>query len=70
MSDHQALLAQYVENGSEVAFRELVDRYINFVYATAVRLVDGDTHLAEDITQTVFLDLARQAKKLPPNIML
>jgi hypothetical protein len=33
-----------------------VDRYLNLVYSTAVRLVDGDTHRAQDITQLVFVD--------------
>src|SRR2546425_638554 len=70
MTDSQRLLADYVENGSETAFRELVSRYINLVYSTAVRLVDSDTHLAEDIAQTVFMDLARQARALSKDVML
>jgi RNA polymerase sigma factor (sigma-70 family) len=64
------LLADYVETGSETAFRELVLSYINLVYSTAVRLVDGDTHLAEDVAQTVFMDLSRQASTLSKNVML
>ena len=32
MTGTQALLADYVRNGSERAFRELVNSYINFVY--------------------------------------
>jgi len=48
MTDSQRLLADYVETGSETAFRELVLSYINLVYSAAVRLVDGDTHLAEE----------------------
>lgn len=47
MTDSQKLLSDYAETGSESAFQELVTRYINFVYATALRLVDGDTQLAE-----------------------
>jgi RNA polymerase sigma factor (sigma-70 family) len=70
MTDSQRLLADYVENGSETAFRELVSRYINLVYSTAVRLVNGDAHLAEDIAQTVFMDLARQARALSQSVML
>jgi len=70
MDDSQKLLADYVKNGSESAFRELVKRYINLVHSTALRLVQGDAPLAEDITQTVFVDLARKAHTLPPDVML
>jgi RNA polymerase sigma factor (sigma-70 family) len=70
MKMDRQLLADYFENGSETAFREVVARYINLVYATAVRLVDGDTHLAEDVTQTVFADLARLAGTLSADVML
>ena len=70
VKDSQRLLADYVELGSEQAFRELVDRYVDLVHSAAVRLVDGDTHLAEDLTQTVFLDLARTARKLPKAVSL
>src|SRR5262245_10066196 len=61
MTDSRTLLAQYVKEGSESAFRELVNGYVNLVYSTALRLMSGDTHLAEDVTQTVFVDLARKA---------
>jgi RNA polymerase sigma factor (sigma-70 family) len=63
-------LAEYARNGSETAFRELVSHYVNLVYSTAVRLVNGDTHLAEDVVQTVFADLARKARRFPANVML
>ena len=70
MTETQKLLAEYAENGSETAFREVVDRYINLVYSTALRLVNGNTHLAEDVTQTVFIDLARKARSLPCGVVL
>src|SRR5512140_2654872 len=70
MNEPRALLAEYVSKGSETAFREIVERYVNLVYATSLRLVDGDTHRAEDVVQTVFSDLARLAGTLPPGIML
>ena len=64
------MLAEYAANGSEEAFRELVARYIDLVYSTAVRLVNGDTHRAEDVAQTVFADLARLAGKFSQDVML
>jgi RNA polymerase sigma factor (sigma-70 family) len=70
MTDSQQLLADYVRNGSEEAFRELVTRYLALVYSTAIRLVGGDTHRAEDVAQTVFVDLARKARTLPGDVML
>ncbi len=69
-SNSQELLAQFVRNGSEQAFRELVVRYLDLVYSTAVRCVEGDTHKAEDVAQTVFADLARLASKLSKDTML
>ena len=69
-TDSQRLLADYAANGSERAFQELVARYVDLVYSTAVRLVEGDTHRAKDVAQTVFVDLARTAAKLSPNSML
>jgi RNA polymerase sigma factor (sigma-70 family) len=70
MTDTQALLAAYVKDGSEEAFRELVARYIDLVYSTALRLVGQDTHLAQDVTQTVFIHLARKAPGLAEGVML
>jgi RNA polymerase sigma factor (sigma-70 family) len=70
MSEPRALLAEYVTTGSEAAFREIVERYIGLVYSAALRLVDGDTHRAEDVVQTVFSDLARLARTLSPELML
>ncbi len=70
MTDSQRLLADYAANGSERAFQELVARYVDLVYSTAIRLVEGDTHRAKDVAQTVFLDLARTAARLSPNSML
>jgi len=70
MTDSQQLLVAYVNTGSEAAFRELLTRYIDLVYSTALRLVHGDTHRAEDVAQTVFTDLAREAHKLSADTML
>ena len=62
MTDSRRLLEEYVRNGSEAAFRELVTGYVDLVFSAALRLVGGDTHLAEDIVQSVFVDLARTGK--------
>ena len=70
MTGTQSLLADYVRNGSERAFRELVTSFIDFVYSTAVRVVGGDRQLAEDVSQTVFVDLARKAAGLPEDVKL
>ena len=70
MSEVQQFLAEYAKSGSETAFREVVTRYLNLVFSTAVRLVDGDSHLAEDVTQRVFADLAKMAGSLGDDAML
>jgi DNA-directed RNA polymerase specialized sigma24 family protein len=70
MTETQSLLAEYAGNGSETAFRELVARYIDFVYSAAARMVASAPHLAEDVTQIVFADLARKAGSLSREVML
>src|SRR5215203_6877779 len=69
-TETQELLAKFVKSGSESAFRELVTRYVDLVYSAAIRLVDGDTHRAEDVTQIVFADLAKMAGKLAASTTL
>src|SRR3982750_2063683 len=70
MKTSQTLLADYVDNGSDTAFRELVARYFGLVYSTALRLVGGNAHLAEDVAQTVFIGLAKNSRKLSNEVML
>lgn len=64
------LLRAYAKEGAESAFRELVNRYTDLVYSTALRWVDGDSQQAGDVAQTVFINLARKAPSLPSNILL
>jgi len=68
--DSQALLRDYVHRHSEAAFQELVNRYVDLVFSTALRRVGGNRHLAEDVAQRVFTDLARKAVSLPNDVML
>ncbi len=61
MSPESDLLRQYVRHGDEAAFAELVRRHLTMVYSVAWRVLGSDAHLAQDICQKVFADLARQA---------
>lgn len=63
------LLREYVANQSEAAFRTLVERHVNMVYATALRQI-GDAHLAEEATQAVFITLAKKARGLSSSTIL
>ncbi len=58
------LLRRYAEGQSEDAFAELVRRHLDLVYSAALRQTNGDAHLAQDVAQTVFTDLARKAAAL------
>jgi RNA polymerase sigma factor (sigma-70 family) len=63
MNDRE-LLQRYAAERCEAAFTELVSRYLDLVYSAALRQVGGDAGLAQDVTQSVFIDLARKATPL------
>jgi RNA polymerase sigma factor (sigma-70 family) len=65
-SDAQ-LLSDYAQHGDETAFAELVSRHTNLVYSAAWRQV-GSPEIAAEVTQSVFIGLARGSRSLSPRL--
>jgi RNA polymerase sigma factor (sigma-70 family) len=59
----QELLGRYAATGGDAAFRVLMDRYSGLVFHTARRSL-GDAPLAEDVSQRVFVSLAKKARQV------
>lgn len=69
MESDRELLERYLARGEETAFAELVRRHLPHVFGAALRRT-GDRGLAEDVSQEVFCDLARKARRLPDCVVL
>jgi RNA polymerase sigma factor (sigma-70 family) len=63
------LLARYTRQHAEDAFAEIVRRHLGLVYSAALRQVRSP-QLAEEVAQSVFIDLGRSAAKLKPDTIL
>jgi uncharacterized protein (TIGR03435 family) len=62
-ADDKELVRQYAATGSQEAFAEIVSRHLNMVFSVALRHV-GNAHEAKEVTQAVFIILARKAHTL------
>jgi RNA polymerase sigma factor (sigma-70 family) len=69
MTSDLDLLEKFARQNSQDAFGEIVRRHLNLVYSAALRQVRSP-QLAEDVSQSVFADLARNAGKLKPDTIL
>jgi RNA polymerase sigma factor (sigma-70 family) len=69
MSDELRLLREYAAQRSEAAFEALVARHIDLVYSAAWRRT-RDASISEEVTQVVFIILARKAASLGPKTVL
>jgi RNA polymerase sigma factor (sigma-70 family) len=68
-ANDMALLREYADSNSEPAFAEIVHRHINLVYSVALRFT-GNGEDAQDVTQAVFVILAKKATSISPKTVL
>ncbi len=66
--DHE-LLAEFARSESEAAFATLVARHLPLVHSTALRFT-GNAHHAQEISQAVFVILARKARRISPRTIV
>lgn len=70
MIEDVELIRRFREQGSDEAFAQIVDRYVNMVYSVAFRQLGESEHLARDVCQDVFVSLARKIETLRPEVIL
>ncbi len=68
MTDHE-LLRQYATDGSDEAFRLIVQRHLGLVRGTAMRQL-ANAHYADEVSHAVFIALARKASSLPKGTVI
>src|SRR4051812_19433273 len=68
-TDDMSLVREYAASNSEQAFAALVEKHINLVYSVAFRRLSNAQH-AEEVTQAVFIILARKAGGLRQGTIL
>src|SRR5882672_6302454 len=70
MSDTDVeLIARYTRHHAEDAFTEIVRRHLDLVHSAALRQVRSP-QLAEEVAQSTFINLARDAHRLTPDTIL
>lgn len=70
MIDDSTLLRRYAAEHSDADFAEFVRRHLPLVYSAALRRLGGDAHRAQDVAQSVFCAVARDAHRLSRHTQL
>ncbi len=55
MNEEAGLLRRFADEGAQDALAELVRRKLDLGFNAALRQTGGDTHLAQDVAQMVFV---------------
>lgn len=70
MKEDSQLLREFCEQDSGDAFTAIVERHLDLVYSVAYRQVGGNEAFARDVSQEVFIALAREAGNLSKKVVL